>query len=706
MTLVAVAILECRGEPSARLTLDAKWPGFRRGLAKSVAISGDYAYLAADDLQVIDLRDRSNPTRVGWCRIWNHPSERATRVAIRGNHAFLAAGNAGLVVVDITAPDDPKQVGSYRTLGASGVAIAGTLVQVADATGMTLIDVSDPARPLKVGSYIAGFAKAVDVAGTLAYLASADAGLHVVDISNPTAPFKAGEVHLNGVPNDIRVVGGYAYLAASGLEIVDVKDAARPASVGRSETTGLAHGVAVSGSRAYLADASGYPGGEGVIIFDIGDPMAPKRIGRCDVGGTGGAYGLALSGDRFAFIAANHRDGFQVFDVDAPDQARRLGAYQPWGESLEAAAAGSHVYVADGLHGLQIIDASDPGNPRRVARGDAFAASVMVSGSHAYLVTKAEDSGDSQFAVLDIADPSRPTALGRCGLKNSPWNMIAGAGHVYLAGREGLSIVEVVDPTRPREVGVFATPETTWSVALSGSQAYLAADAHGLLIVDVHDPSRLRLVGRYVDQLAFAFGVAASGSNALLADGGRLRIVDASLPDAPREIGSCAVPGARSVVVSGHYAFVARLASATDPEQGGLSMVDVTDSAHPTVVASTSGFDGWTVTVAGDRAMVAARQDGLALVEIQAGVQFDSMGFMPDGFRFMLRGLPDQKVRLQRSVDLRHWENWIDTALVAAQVQITDSEAGTNSLLFYRAIVPKGAFPTAIAPGAAERRRP
>src|SRR5262249_42531450 len=38
------------------------WPGYLRGTASAVVVAGDYAYLAAGSLQVIDV---SNPTGIG-----------------------------------------------------------------------------------------------------------------------------------------------------------------------------------------------------------------------------------------------------------------------------------------------------------------------------------------------------------------------------------------------------------------------------------------------------------------------------------------------------------------------------------------------------------------------------------------------------------------------------------------------------------------
>ena len=49
------------------------------------------------------------------------PRGPANAVAVQNGHAFVAAGTAGLVIVDVNNPANPERVGSYDT---SGTALA------------------------------------------------------------------------------------------------------------------------------------------------------------------------------------------------------------------------------------------------------------------------------------------------------------------------------------------------------------------------------------------------------------------------------------------------------------------------------------------------------------------------------------------------------------------------------------------------------
>ena len=76
-------------------------------------------------------------------------------MAVSGNYAYVADGDAGLQVIDVSNPANPQRVGGYDTSGdAQGVAVSGNYAYVADGgAGLQVIDVSNPANPQRVGGY-------------------------------------------------------------------------------------------------------------------------------------------------------------------------------------------------------------------------------------------------------------------------------------------------------------------------------------------------------------------------------------------------------------------------------------------------------------------------------------------------------------------------------------------------------------------------
>ena len=74
----------------------------------------------------------------------------ATAVTVVGTIAYVADGQAGLQLIDVSTPGLPALLGTYNTPDqAFGVAVVGTTAYVADwqTGGLQIIDVSDPETP-------------------------------------------------------------------------------------------------------------------------------------------------------------------------------------------------------------------------------------------------------------------------------------------------------------------------------------------------------------------------------------------------------------------------------------------------------------------------------------------------------------------------------------------------------------------------------
>ena len=74
-------------------------------------------------------------------------------VVVSGRYAYVAAGGAGLLIVDVSSPSLPVELGVYDTPGnARGVAASAGQVLVADERyGLQIVNVVDPLHPAYTG---------------------------------------------------------------------------------------------------------------------------------------------------------------------------------------------------------------------------------------------------------------------------------------------------------------------------------------------------------------------------------------------------------------------------------------------------------------------------------------------------------------------------------------------------------------------------
>ena len=107
-------------------------------------------------------------------------------VYVIGQHAYVAAGTSGLIVVDIR-PANPKQVAAVQTPGAAnGVFAISSFAYVAvGSAGLLIIDVRKPVSPKILGSIdTPGDARNVYGLANTFYVAGLGFGFGVFDVIN------------------------------------------------------------------------------------------------------------------------------------------------------------------------------------------------------------------------------------------------------------------------------------------------------------------------------------------------------------------------------------------------------------------------------------------------------------------------------------------------------------------------------------------
>lgn len=109
-------------------------------------------------------------------------------VYLQGGYAYIADGDCGLRIIDVSNPASPFEVGFWETPGeARGVWVWGSYAYVANGeAGLRVIDVSDPANPLPVGFYdTPGYGCGVYARGNYAYIADGGCGLQIYQFYGP-----------------------------------------------------------------------------------------------------------------------------------------------------------------------------------------------------------------------------------------------------------------------------------------------------------------------------------------------------------------------------------------------------------------------------------------------------------------------------------------------------------------------------------------
>ncbi|MFZ2634560.1 MAG: hypothetical protein WA081_01395 [Desulfosalsimonadaceae bacterium] len=284
--------------------------------ALAVDLSGEYAVIIDDNagtapesegLRIIRISPFKEAVQLYLTGFCPTPGE-AKDVKISGDFAFVADGEMGLQIIDMTDKTAPAIVGSCDTPGfASGVFVTGSYAYIADGDmGIAVVNVSNKTAPVRIASIdTPGVAENVAVAGNYAFIADGDAGLHVADITDKTTPVIIGAVDTPGAASGVFVAGNYAFVADGemGLSVIDITDKTQPLGIASMDTPGFAGDISVIGNYAYVAD-----GKEGVCVINVTIPAQPVREDSLAYDSTGFASdisgGYTSEGEAlFAFIA-------------------------------------------------------------------------------------------------------------------------------------------------------------------------------------------------------------------------------------------------------------------------------------------------------------------------------------------------------------------------------------------------------------------
>jgi hypothetical protein len=522
-----------RANPRPVGSLESQYPTL------GLAVAGDYAYMleffffGRRTLVVVDISDPAAPYEIRRVERDDCDSTQSfgSDVALAGNYLYLAfwadevrctacsgvfsnccPDRPTVITMDISNPTDPRWVADFFSSkicrSSQAIAVAGTRAYLVMAPryeewqgGVQVLDASDPAHLSGIGFSEIPSDEAVwgerhplwdiAVAGDHAYIAAADAGLCIVDVSGQLlTPTEVGFYETLGLASDVAV--GQSYTSAAGGE-----------------------STATVGPFLYAVD------GKSLRILDVAEETNPIAVGSYTVPG-GQAIGVAVGDAGYAYVAAGG-SGLFVVDVSDPANPAGVGNYDTAGHAEDVAVAGSYAFIADGGEGLQIVDVSYAPFPAWAGGYDTpgYASGVAISGSHAYIA-----DGSSGLRIVDISHPGHPDEIGfydtpgdarDVAVAGDAWAS-SGQAYAYVADMgSGLRVVDVSDPEHPAEVGFYVTPGLAYGVVVEDGWAYVAAGEKGLILLDVFDPENPMEVTSY-DTLGTAVGVAAFGVNAAVAD--------------------------------------------------------------------------------------------------------------------------------------------------------------------------------------------
>jgi hypothetical protein len=274
-------------------------------------------------------------------------------VCVHNGFAYVT-NNQGVVIFDVSEPEDMREVGKIDIGGASfGIDVKEKTIYITGGKNLFTADITKPSNPKILGSInLSGNLSQVRVEGEYAYVANRQSGLQVLNVSDPKNLTIIGGFHNGGAGEAIEIMKNVAFLADSrdGLEVIDVSKPAEPQLVNTVSEAAGAWDIAIDRTEKFTDLYIGCHGNGLCIVRQVGDEQF-KLIGQFNDGGE--AQGVYVM-DRMLFVADNFE--FEILDIQDPGNPRKLAEIKKLNGLHEVFVDGNYIYLADGLKGLVILE--------------------------------------------------------------------------------------------------------------------------------------------------------------------------------------------------------------------------------------------------------------------------------------------------------------------------------------------------------------
>ncbi len=368
----------------------------------------------ANILKVFSITDRLNPRFLGQIRLGSE----VIALCRAGNRLYAGTNDSGLIAINISNIAQPVILSRISRsvpsgFGGTSITCSDSLLYIGHSVGFWIVKATQNNSLENVSFFPTGsFIGRIAVRDKYLYVPQHNAGLRILDASNPSAIVPLGVAEFNNGSYDISLAGNYAFCLSyprsdadtnSGLWVVDVSDVRNPLVVGHKYLPNQASGISVVQNCAYITMYN-----SGLVIMDVSNPYRPTVLG----------YYYRTSGT--------------TFDVAVRD---------------------SFAYLAVADSGLLIVNIAEPAAPYQVSTVLRYAAGLALRNHFAFV------AADSGFAIVDITDPRSPQVVGATITLGSRWQVevALSARHAYLA-YGGLYEVDVTNPVRPFVSAVLTRP--------------------------------------------------------------------------------------------------------------------------------------------------------------------------------------------------------------------------------------------------------
>lgn len=569
----------------------------------SILLSACSALFAQDSLKISTL-----------ARISGEAWTRVDKIAVAENYAYVTASQAGIKIVDISRPIDPREVAAVRAGEVWDVAVSDNLLLFSTSNQLSFYDVADPLNPDSITTMNLSGIRGIAVNEDRVFLARGEDGILILNISNPAEPAVWSELDTPGFAlQAVPEAGGRVVLIADregGLRIVDFSDPDAPVESGSLEPEGETRNVAIRGNWAYLGES------EVVSRVDHRNHEGPERVSTRSLDGrritaitADGDYVYCAAESRGIYILSGDDDmeivgqciwdapndfqlqddlllcatggSFMIIDVSDPAEPFPVGITGRSLRYISSESVGDYAYVNTSGAGMLIYNLSEPAAPalvwRQPIREAYWGKEIEIRDDTLFLI-----SGYDNYwwlMIADISQPDNPEWFSSTRVQFLANRIAVGSRYAFVSSSDyqGITVISISSLESPQDIGDINVENSgdIYDTALHGNHLFIATERRGVLVLDVSDPVDARVVSQVNENGSYL--VTVFDDLAFIPNGNTLNIYDVTDPTNAELLSSLNLRGARVTQVEDGIAYVAHHSS-------GLYMLNISDPENPQII--------------------------------------------------------------------------------------------------------------------------
>lgn len=459
---------------------------------------------------------------------------------------YVADGSDGIVVIDLEPIEDAHIIDRYET--------SADAISVTEINGYISVIVNDwsgdgpHTENIKTGTY-------GDRSGSETGGGGAGDGDEV-----DHTPIADSDSFLSQLDfQSYCLLEGYLYVIDTEGNLV-IYDSLDPYSgeIASTFVSDKAGGIVVDYQYAYITTQDGFQ------IFDIDPPEDVSRVGELEVDGFLNQF--QVWGE--LLFGANYVNGLQLFDVSTPEFPVLLTtAYSP-GEAFRVDVADGSMCIVNG-NDIQVyeIDTSMNASFRGFVETPEDTIDAITHGGYIYSA-----DGASGLHVIRMDKKGRLSITRSVPIPGRSNNVAADRNYLYATdGLGGVHLIDIESPARPEILKTFHTSDWTGYLGIDNGLAAVSMGETYLTVIQTENDTEEKWIETIEVENSPEELDVDQGYVYLTGDWPGLKIYDARDPGQPELVRSLWLPGdTNDVEVAGNYAYVTCF-------DAGVAVVDISD---------------------------------------------------------------------------------------------------------------------------------